>query len=1475
MKTSIVVVLTVGGIDIRALLDTGATCTCIGAEYFEQYGAHLGPLQTHKGTVLGANDAPLDVKGETNPLVVHWRNRRAAVRTIVVRGLRNPPMIAGYDLIAALDMILRPSLGVALEPPPSPPGGLGVPPTTIATSVPESVPGTTSPKVTKVASAIVTENMPRTLAQTVPLTIPSAVSEKMPVELVTSPVSPEVLAYVPCPRTNPMQESVTQLRTETVPILNPQPVCVQRKERIPGRSTRVIGVTNPLREASCVLFHPLPMLNADLTAVSSANQGDTLYVRVINATNHPVDLQPGWTLGEAEPVTPVNTPQEGGRLPIIPTNLSSEQQMDLRGLLHEYADIFAADGPVTKTHLTEHAIHTEGPPIRLPQRRQNPRVRQEEDKLVGEMLQDGVIRPSTSPWASPVVLVAKRDSTLRFCVDFRRLNDVTIKDAQPLPRIDDTLDALYGSCWFSTLDLKSGYWQVPIQEGHKEKTAFRTSSGGLFEFNRMPFGLCNAPATFSRLMDAALSGLSWKICLCYLDDIIVYAASWQEHLNRLRQVFQRVREAGLRLHPDKCSLGARQVDFLGHQVSAEGLRPSPRNVEALTAIKPPTSVTEVRQFVGLASYYRRFVPQFAKIARPLHQLTKKGTPFEWTTECQQAFQDLKDKLAARPITAFPDFTAPFRVYTDASGTGLGAILAQVQDGRERIIMSASRSLTSGEKNYPVTKLECLAIYWAVLAFRHFLLCQPFEVFTDHYSLKWLRTMKTSSALLHRWAATLEEYNFVVRHQPGSRQGHVDALSRLPREKIAVVRLQSKEEAKKTIQELHDATHLGYKGTLSIFKERFSFKNCSKICRDIVNNCKGCQQGKDYGRNTLGVASSIGALRPWHTIAIDVMGPFRPHKGKKFIISIIDCYSKFCILLPQADHTAETVSKAIFERVVSYFGVPERVLSDNGTEFVSQIWTSLGNLLGYRPIHASPYHPQGNGMVERLNRSCTNVLRATLLKRGTQDWPTVLPTVMLALNALPHEPHRHSAAEVLYGQPLRLPVEPLSATTHVKPIPTYVEQLQKCLIDVREALSKPSSSSAAVNPYIVGDSLVVITQPHERAHKLAPRWAGPFIVEATPNAHQVIYTNGQITRKAHISNTKPYRGVTNDRGKSAALEAVRKRFARSPGPRDLGLAPPLTQQPRIIPIVRDEEVEEPDCSPGPRGLGLAPSLPQQPRVIPAVRDEEVEDPEASPNPSPGEPSQEKTLSPTPAEGKERKRSCPQTPTPGQPSKVNAPAQGATDDDNLPPLPTTSVCLGPTQQDPTTDINASQARNPPPNTNEGYITRSGRISRPPKWLDLFATVRKVKVVPPIGRVKTYGNATRLRSRIQRALKFKEKATIQLLTDGRATTQLGEYLRRHWKEQDFVVDERRRYIAKLGGPSIKKEGQMIGSKLTPSKGSPSAAKNNQLDLENASSQTNNKRRGPFRRYKVVKRRKIIVTKQNSLPEGVGVENSQVKCD
>ena len=345
--------------------------------------------------------------------------------------------------------------------------------------------------------------------------------------------------------------------------------------------------------------------------------------------------------------------------------------------------------------------------------------------------------------------------------------------------MDDTLDTLVGSKFFTTLDLASGYWQVEVAPEDQPKTAFTTPEG-LYQFKVMPFGLCNAPATFQRLMDRVLSGLKWSSCLVYFDDIIVVGTTFQEHLHHLTSVFTRLRGAGLKLKPKKCTLCRQQVTFLGHIVSTDGVATDPSKTEAVSKWPIPQNRKEVQQFLGLANYYRRFVKDFALISKPLQRLTEKNAPFEWTIGCKNAFDELRKCLVSSPVLAYPDYERRFILDTDASDVGIGAVLSQVSVcGSERVIAYASRSLTRPEQRYCVTRKELLAVVEFVHHFRQYLLGREFTLRTDHGSLVWIRNFKEPEGQLARWLERLQEYNFTVVHRQGLRHCNADTLSRVP------------------------------------------------------------------------------------------------------------------------------------------------------------------------------------------------------------------------------------------------------------------------------------------------------------------------------------------------------------------------------------------------------------------------------------------------------------------------------------------------------------------------------------------------------------------------------------------------------------------------------------------------------------------------------------------------------------------------
>lgn len=474
--------------------------------------------------------------------------------------------------------------------------------------------------------------------------------------------------------------------------------------------------------------------------------------------------------------------------------LDPEQQHQLKCLLENYMDIFAAkDKDCTQTGLVQHSIDTgSAQPIRLRPNRLALSKQQAAEEKICEMAAAGVIEPSDSPWAAPAVLVRKKDNNWRFCVDYRRLNNVTKKDSYPLPRIDDALDYIAGSSWFSSLDLRSGYWQVELSPDARPKTAF-TIGQGLWQFRVMPFGLCNAPATFERLMERVLAGIPRNHCVVYLDDLLVHANDFDRALINLQEVFNAIRHAQLRLNPAKCRLLTRETAFLGHIVSARGVATDPAKVTAVKDWPTPANVSELRSFLGLGSYYRRFIRDFASIASPLHRLTNLGQPFLWDDTCTVAFNQLKVSLTKAPILAYPDARRPFIVDTDASNVGIGAVLSQHGDEGERAVAYFSRSLSRAERNYCVTRRELLAVVRALQHFRPYLHGSHFLIRTDHASLTWLLNFKNPEGQVARWLEALQEHDFEIQHRAGRHHGNADALSRRPCEAVECRYCQRQEE----------------------------------------------------------------------------------------------------------------------------------------------------------------------------------------------------------------------------------------------------------------------------------------------------------------------------------------------------------------------------------------------------------------------------------------------------------------------------------------------------------------------------------------------------------------------------------------------------------------------------------------------------------------------------------------------------------
>ena len=537
--------------------------------------------------------------------------------------------------------------------------------------------------------------------------------------------------------------------------------------------------------------------------ISSAVYQNTNYIKVsfINTNIKAVVLQPGTVLGF------LNSIQETDILPMAQINkisdnpdkvtdlpekcidlfnragdslLDEEAMFKLKNILISNASAFSNDeydlGSFTKV---SHSIETaDARPIKLGLRRTPIHFIDEEDKLLKKMLDAGVIEPSSSSWAAAPVLIRKKDGKIRWCIDYRGLNNVSKKDTYPLPLMDECLDTLEGNMWFSKLDANSAYWQIPIaDDGSKEKTAFRTRQG-LFHFNKLPFGLCNAPSTYSRAMNLVLQGMQWTKVLAFLDDICVLGSSTDDHLNNLNEVLSRFKQHGLKLKAEKCHLFKSEIEFLGRKVSRAGVSLTDHSIKTIERWIEPKNVKELQRFLGFANYHRNFIENFSGISEPLFRLLQKKVSFKWGEDQQKSFDLLKTKLSSPPVLSIPTKNGMFILDTDASDHAIGAELLQVQDGVERVIAYGSFSLQPCQRRYCTTRKELLAIVRFTNHFKHYLLGREFIVRTDHSSLIWLTKFKQPQGQLARWIEELSRFSMRITHRAGKIHTNADALSRL-------------------------------------------------------------------------------------------------------------------------------------------------------------------------------------------------------------------------------------------------------------------------------------------------------------------------------------------------------------------------------------------------------------------------------------------------------------------------------------------------------------------------------------------------------------------------------------------------------------------------------------------------------------------------------------------------------------------------
>lgn len=812
------------------------------------------------------------------------------------------------------------------------------------------------------------------------------------------------------------------------------------------------------------------------------------------------------------------------------------------------------------THLVEHEIKTSSAPIKQRYYPLSPAMQKIVDAELDDMIAKDIVEVSNSPWSSPVVMVRKSDNSWRFCVNFKRVNAVSEPDAYPLPYPSAILDQLKDAKYLSTLDIKSAYWQIPVAERSRPITAFTVPNRGLYQFKRLPFGLHSAPATWQRLIDRIIRGELEKYCFAYLDDLIICTPDFETHLQVLEQIFQRLIEAGLTVNKEKCVFCRSELRYLGYVVNSSGLMVDPQKVEAILTIPTPRTVTEVRRIVGLASWYRRFVPSFSSLISPLTRLTEKNRPFIWDQECDQALNQIKEHLVSAPILACPDFSLPFIVETDASDFGLGAILSQKQEDGEKVICYLSRSLTKAERKYTTTEKELLAVLFAVEKLRPYLEMTKFTVITDHYSLKWLFNIKSPSGRIARWALRLQQYDFDVIHRKGKDHLVPDALSRsVPivetvaaqepqiadkwyialrqkvtqsSEKYPLWRVETDKLYRKTklkypslkgtewlevvprerrievIRNHHDiptSGHLGITKTTARITSQYYWPKLRADVAKYVNRCSICLQTKPEQKAPIGqmLSKQPTTSRPWELVSTDIVGPLpRSTSGYSYILSVMDCFSKFVLLFPLRQATASTIVKWLEDHVILIYGAPKKIIVDNGAQFKSFLFRNLMKNYNISINYTANYHPQANP-VERVHRVVKTML-ASYVSGNQKQWDKYLAKVAFAIRSAEHEVTGVTPNLVNFGR--EVSVNGNASLPHQNhSFRERKEDLEKLFKDIRERLARAYERSRhtynlrhrnekfSVNQLVWKRNYAISDASKNITSKLAAKFTGPYKV----------------------------------------------------------------------------------------------------------------------------------------------------------------------------------------------------------------------------------------------------------------------------------------------------------------------------------------------------------------------------------------------